>query len=133
MKLQGLQVFIMKKIFLLLYVLLSIQNAQARDLVRFPVHDMASTSFDTKFELLSDDSFGKIILDCQSILHHIGFYQTDYDGKEDILFLFYLDSNQCVEIFRYIEESLLLGKHVCIELNSYSSSYRLNRDYKDCN
>lgn len=125
----------MKKIFILLFILLNIQNALAKDdLLRFPVNDMASTNFDVMFELLSDEKFGRIVLDCQSFIHGIKFYNPITDGKDEtVLFNFYLESDECSHIFDYIEQSLYLGKHVCIELNSFSGRYRLSRDYKDCN
>lgn len=94
---------------------------------------MITTNFDVMFELKSSKKFDRVVLDCQSFIHGLNFYKQNTEGKIDIFFKFYLDSNECLEIYQFIDESLTNRKHACIELDSYSNEYYLSNEYKDCN
>jgi hypothetical protein len=120
----------MRKYLLVIYFLFSSVKLMATDLMRFPVYDMGPyQNFELMFRLYTAPRFGHVILDCQSFMHQIQFTEPN---KEDVIFKFYLDPNECQDIYEYIENSLEKSSHICIELNSYSGEFLLSREYKDC-
>ncbi len=120
----------MRKLIFVLLLLISSFRVSSTDLMRFPVYDMGPyNGFELMFELYTAPKFGKVILDCQSFMHQIQFMEPE---KNDVIFKFYLDPNECEHIFEFIANSLQKSSHACIELNSYSGEYLLSRDYKDC-
>lgn len=123
----------MKKILLSIILIFQINLSSAEDLMRFPVYDLRPyQGFEMMFELATAPRFGKVILDCQSFMHQIQFIKEKSTGEEDIIFKFYIDENECQEIFEFINVSLNNNRHTCIELNSFNGEYFLDRDYKDC-
>lgn len=120
----------MRKFLLASFILLCSSRLMATDLMRFPVYDMGPyQNFELMFRLYTAPQFGNVILDCQSFMHQIQFVEPN---KEDVIFKFYLDPNECEDIYEFIENSLEKSSHICIELNSYSGEYQLSREYKDC-
>jgi hypothetical protein len=122
----------MKKLLIVVFFLLGIQMAVAKDSIKFQLNAIENTEFEAMFQLVTQEKYGKVILDCQSFIQGINFYRTDEEGTEKIYLKFYLDSYQCEDFFFQIKNSLNKKNQPCIELNISTGEYSLDKNIKEC-
>lgn len=109
----------MKWILLTMLALSSVLHAE--ELVEIPVTDVKRTAMDMAFDLDTDESFSKVILDCQSFLHGINIY----DEQQRQILQFYLYEPECHEILDFVWDRKTQNKDSCIRLDLEKNAYEL--------
>jgi hypothetical protein len=91
-----------------------------------PVQDYVPTDMDFIFEVKTN-KFEKVILDCQSFITGMDFFE---DGK--VKYNVYLDMFQCEEMHNFLADSKRDNLPVCIGLDGEGSSLMISRDVENC-
>lgn len=110
----------------LLFTLLFAGNAFSYDL-NVKVDEYSPTDFEYMFKI-SNQSYSKIILDCQSFINEIRFYNKD----ETLLGNFMLDIQECEDIHFSILELKNEGKKSCLKLDFDRAAYAVTELDEDC-
>lgn len=80
------------------------------------------------FEILGPNPVDRLVLDCQSFLHGLTFYQENHPKHPDPSYHFYLYEPECHEIHHFIVNTLEYGKKgekACLEILPQSNEYFL--------
>lgn len=123
----------MKKILLILLLLLQGQLAYSKNTLNLPVYAIEPTEFQAMFKLITDEDYSQVILDCQSFIHGLNFYQENSEGNQEMQHSFYLDEAECRQIFEFIHNSLEKNGHACVGLDFTKNEFQLNEEIKNCN
>lgn len=117
----------MKKLIAMLGLMIAI-NIRAEDLERVLLRDYAKVpDMDFSYEI-STSAYQKVILDCQSFITGINFYNN---GK--VIHSFYLDAyGQCQDAHQFITFSRENHLPVCLEIDSKANQLNLSNDSNDC-
>ncbi|WP_155897213.1 hypothetical protein [Bacteriovorax sp. BSW11_IV] len=110
----------------LLFTLLLSTNAFAAGL-NLKVDDYRPTDFEYMFEI-QNSKFSKVILDCQSFINEVRFYQD----SSTVLGSFMLDIQECEDIHFSIVELKEKGKTSCLRLDFDNQTYDVDEADKSC-
>ena len=111
-------------VFLMTFLNISIGNAF---IIQTFMIDLTSTSRDFVYKI-ETDKFDQVILDCSSFITGLVFYNNN---KE--IYNFYLDGNQCQEMYDFLHESKFLNKPVCFEIEHQQKQLTISRkDKMEC-
>jgi len=118
----------MKKM-IILVGLLSAFTIKAETYLRVPVSDLTPVeNMYASFEVQTP-KFEKVILDCQSLIHELSFYQS----SKVIRKIRMVDYFTCENIHNFIVQSKMENKSVCMEVAEESNALTLsNDDASDC-
>lgn len=91
------------------------------------MNDFISTDRDYVYEIKTE-KFDKAILDCSSFITGLVFYNKD---KE--IYNFYLDGNECQDMYNFLFDSKIFKKPVCFEIEKEQKLLTISRANKtDC-
>ncbi|MBK22408.1 MAG: hypothetical protein CME70_00260 [Halobacteriovorax sp.] len=100
--------------------------------VRVPVKEMKSTDLEGVFEVISNEQFAKVKLDCLSFIHGMNFYDKSRDGDWELSYSFPLSEAQCNDVYKFLKDNLEAKKPACVELNIIDGIYELSEKEESC-
>lgn len=109
----------------LLVILFLSSNTMAQGL-SLKVEDYKPTTFEYMFEI-QNSRFTKVILDCQSFINEVRFYDDT-----NVLGSFTLDIQECEDIHLSIMDLKQIGKTSCLHLDFDNQTYEVDEADKNC-
>lgn len=106
----------------LIWGLMTLAHSQDKILVQ-----KISPKAEAMFNLIGSKSYDQITLDCQSFIHGVSFYQKTHLVKH-----FYLEVEECSDIYLLLRDREEQGMKSCLNLNSSPRSISVEDDLTNC-
>lgn len=114
------------KVFLILISLMLTLSAYSSNSLRSIVYDLAPSSVEEHYELISDGKFDEIKLDCSSFINSISFKQNQSWRS------FFLFHEECFYLAEKAYDAGLDGKAFCLEVDQQKPPFQIFNDLKYC-
>lgn len=114
------------RVLLILFCLMMTLNVFSAGLIKTVIHNLAPGELSDSYELIADQQFDEIRLDCSSFLNYL------HIRKEDQMLSVYLDHSECYFLAEEAYHAGQQAKPFCLEVNQLNPPFKISNDLKNC-